>query len=484
MLHEQLKRSIAENLKKTFANISHKEFLEKDKKSIALENFPDENISISLDGFFYESKIVSSLLKTSSLKDIFSRGSLWNLVSDIAKKIYEKRKISSADLKDKTLMDFIKEDDIYEEIDKFEAILFDKKNIKNWKILLPLSGVVLKDINEVDIGDCNIFILDEEKHKKFANKKKEINYGVSFFWGISPSFETGGTYLETSSFGYHGTSFERSKVVEDAEEKIRKCYSILKIIIKLFKLKSKSWFPVVRPNYWRYIYEEGNERKGTYRCLDEQIVIGEGTYTITRDQIEKLKKNYPFETFNKLLVNKSPNQIEQRILRALEWFSSGFDEKNESHQYIQFCVALESLLGKKDPFSHLTIELAERVAFLWTRNMNKRIRIKSDFKKNVFSLRGKILHGGYSLRSEDFDCLNKLERAVVISMIQILRNVETIKNDNDLDSFFDQERFYPSSSLSPEMLKEMEDIISKRLEDIKKGKEDISKQLESIVSKK
>ncbi len=95
-------------------------------------------------------------------------------------------------------------------------------------------------------------------------------------------------------------------------------------------------------------------------------------------------------------------------------------------------------------------------------------------------MRGKILHGGYSLKSEDFDYLNKLENAVVISIIQILRQVEKIKNINDLDSFFDQERLYPS--LTPKELREIEDI-RKELKDISKKREDISKQLESIASK-
>ncbi|MFW9851818.1 MAG: hypothetical protein ACFFDS_02660 [Candidatus Thorarchaeota archaeon] len=482
IFNKELKNRIIENLKKVCANIAHKEFFERENKPIALENYPDKDLSITYEGFLCESEIADSLLKIASLKKIYSSSSLMSLVSDIIKRIYESKKILSDELKNKALLSFVQEEDITKELMQFEKNLIDKKNVKNWKILSPLFGIWPSDINELNIGNCRIFILDKERQEKFGKEKEDFAWSLPLFFGGSiPKIIAGNTYLETSAYGYHGGLFERSKIIEEAEINIRKCYFVLKIIIKLFQLKREIDFPFIHPNYWYYVFEDGKEKEGTYSHFEEELVIGKGSYKITKDQIEIFKNNYPFDKFNKLLLNKNPNQIEKRILRALEWFSTGFNEKNASHQFIHYCVALESLLGKKDLFTPLTVELAERVAFLFTRKINTRIRIKSDFRKNIFTLRGKLLHGGYSLSDIDLTHLRILERAVVISIVQILSKVDTIKNDDELAYFFDQERFYPS--LTPKELKEIEDV-KKDIDKISKNGENLRKQVDSISSKK
>lgn len=462
---EYVKKSLVENLKKICENVAHKEFFEREKKTSIVENLIAKDVSMSYVGFFYESEFVYSLLKISSINKIYSFDSLASIATNIIKNLYTKRKVNSTDLVDKVLLDFVPIEDIHEEIEQLEGFLLDNKNIKDWIMLSPLFGVGFQGKNELSIGACKIFILDDEKQKRFVEKEEKKDFDLSLILGSSPRFIKGNAYLETTAFGYHGGVFEKSKVVEEAEEKIKKCYSILKLIVKIFKLKRKGWLSFVHPNYWFYVYEEGNEKNGTYCNMDEELIIARGTYDITEDYMEKFINNYPYESINRLLINVNPNQIERRILRALEWFSSGFSEKNESHRYIQYCVALESLLGKQEPLSPLTVEIAERVAFLWTNDVNKRVSIKSDFRNKIFSLRGRILHSGHSIKDEELEYLSKLERAVVVSIVQILKQTKTIKNDNELSLFFDHERFFPRPS--PEYFKQLDEI-KKSLDSIQK----------------
>ena len=118
---------------------------------------------------------------------------------------------------------------------------------------------------------------------------------------------------------------------------------------------------------------------------------------------------------------------------------------------------MESLLGRKDVFTELSNEIAERTAILNSKNIYERIDIKKDIKKKLIITRGKILHSGLSLGNEGFDQLKNLEDYVVNSIIEVLKLQSTIKTEKDLTDFFEKEKFYPSPS--PEMSKELRKIL-------------------------
>jgi len=447
------KQLFKEYLDKILSDIAHNDYFDKNKKVIGLNDWIDKEISIGQSGFFYFLRLSEYLSKTRFVDKNYSNSSVSGILKNVIKQIHKKLKLSSKKLKEKVLSDYIEKDTLEKEIEKIESFLNANENIKKWTIIAPFYEIGLKGIDSINIGKCNVFIMDEERKKKFIDKENE--YSSFFPFSDKPAINEGSVYMETSSIGYHGGKFEASKVSNEAIKNFKDCQAAFKLIVRLFKIKSKYWLPWTNSYYWCYVYAENNEKSGSNIHIGDELIFSKETFDITKEHIEKFRKSYPFENINKLLINVNPSGIEKRILRALEWFSSGFSETNISHKFIQYCVSLDSLLGKKDIHTPVSIALAEKVAFLMTKNKTDRIKWRNYIKTKILGLRGKVLHSGHSLTTDDMDTLYTLESAVIFSIVQILRKIDTVKNDKDLDDYFDNERFFPSPS--PEMIKQLEE---------------------------
>lgn len=452
----EIKKQIKDLLYKILGNTAHKIYFEKNEKPTPFVDVVEKDITIGIPGLVSIDKLIQALLKIKEIKNNCSIPSLYFILTRVLNNIYENQKVSSEQLKEKVLLEFTEEDIIEKEIEDIEKILND--GIKKWNILSPLQSIQLKDINELFFGKCRIFVMDKVRKEKLQGTRPD-KFSLIPFLGEELTFFEGSVYIETTLTGYHGNRFETSKVVRETNENFSKCLAVLKIITRLFEIKGKPWLSFARPFYWIYLYEEGKESSGQTINAGETLHFSNENYTISKDHIEKFRASYPYENLNKLLLTKGVNEVERRILRALEWFNSGFSEENDSHKYIQYCIALESLLSYSDVFTVSSNEIAERVAFLWTKETSKRIMIKKDFKKNIFRIRARLLHGGFSLREEDYGYLKKLEKAIIISVIKITSEIDNLKTNEDLTKYFDWERFYPQPD--PEFLKELAETAKK-----------------------
>jgi len=108
----------------------------------------------------------------------------------------------------------------------------------------------------------------------------------------------------------------------------------------------------------------------------------------------------------KLITCSPDNKYSTTIKTAIEWAFDAASNENETIAFIQTCIGLEAILGDESDRESLTETLADRCAYLIGTNLEKRSKIKANFKK-LYNLRSKLVHGrSVRLKYEDKDYLD------------------------------------------------------------------------------
>jgi len=100
------------------------------------------------------------------------------------------------------------------------------------------------------------------------------------------------------------------------------------------------------------------------------------------------------------LLIESNEPESTRVKAAIEWCFDSTANENETLSFLQTCIGLESLLGDDESNGNLTEMLADRCAYLISKDIKGRSEIKENFK-NLYRVRSKLIHGVKATLEED-----------------------------------------------------------------------------------
>lgn len=163
---------------------------------------------------------------------------------------------------------------------------------------------------------------------------------------------------------------------------------------------------------------------------ERRFIIGEETSNVYSGGHSPLVKRLCFEDAEDFMVNdecgnmqlwrmydkKDKNEVETRIINAVNWIGMAIAEKNNSIAFTQAVFAIESLLQRQtkgEIFNKsIVASIAEDIAFLIGRDFEERKKYEKEFK-DIYGIRSKIAHG----KSSEITAYQVLD---VINMAKLL----------------------------------------------------------------
>lgn len=122
------------------------------------------------------------------------------------------------------------------------------------------------------------------------------------------------------------------------------------------------------------------------------------------------------------LITKKKNEIERRILTAVEWIGKGLNEKDKQKALIQFVFAVESLLQTDEKSfisASIVSQLSDWVAFILCNSVNDRRRIANVFKE-IYRLRSAVAHGAdKSISDSHVTNAEHIARSLIITFLTL-----------------------------------------------------------------
>lgn len=116
-------------------------------------------------------------------------------------------------------------------------------------------------------------------------------------------------------------------------------------------------------------------------------------------------------------------EIAQRVKRAVTWYGKAVDAGSSDEQFVSLAIALESLLiGNEGQGPYVTTgsigqTLGERVAFLLEDDFEGRHR-KVKETRDLYALRGAIVHRGEAVTPEQLAAMEKLVKEVILTFVR------------------------------------------------------------------
>lgn len=166
-------------------------------------------------------------------------------------------------------------------------------------------------------------------------------------------------------------------------------------------------------------------------------------FEITSENLA-LFKNAGLDTYSEILSkhNNERIEIDARIINSIIWISKAISDSSEYNQFIQYCIAIETLLGG-DMREGMTRILAERLAFLLTDEPNKRMEVYENAMK-IFNIRGQLVHEGRPDKENEFVkylpfVASYASQAIVLTTK--LRNKYSWGKFSDLADYFQELKF-------------------------------------------
>lgn len=164
---------------------------------------------------------------------------------------------------------------------------------------------------------------------------------------------------------------------------------------------------------------------------------------LTIDLGDKIEKCFSDSNiWNYAIENKMPEDINRRVLRAIEWISHGIAGENLDYKFVNLCVALEILLLPEERrVSAKGAHIALRQALVGKNNFANPSGIYAQYQR-----RNDIIHGGYLNITSSSDywhmltcCLSVLENIIRLSqkyptdetlrlLLNRVENEETLKD--------------------------------------------------------
>lgn len=113
------------------------------------------------------------------------------------------------------------------------------------------------------------------------------------------------------------------------------------------------------------------------------------------------------------------NEIQQRILKAVEWIGRAINESDKALSFLQYLFAIECLLQDQNDFitKSITAQICEYAAFIVGHDLESRKKIEQLFRK-LYGLRSKLAHGSpiNDIADEPYEAF-WLAKQIVINML-------------------------------------------------------------------
>jgi len=352
------------------------------------------------------------------------------------------------------------------EIDNLFASLVSE--IKEYQFVMPIYN--LKIHKSFKIGDVKFKIFSEYQVKKWVRLFRDIirdnpNYSDKQKKKIIDSIrENNIEPLKNNVCAETIVKARKERASEIAKSKIAQAVDI----IKLYCL-------VERGSYGNNIGLKGETLSSTIRSiLNRSISDGTLRPTLERvgpifplnidDKLLKMMRDGGLRKINEILLKNKKTWIEQKILRAIYWYSRIFDtpakriDKSKilirreiskeieeeiteygclSERLLKAMIALESLLIiGNEPVQN---NIAERLAYILGTNYNDRRRIKK-FIKDMYKLRSNVVHRGFTYISiAELSQLISLVRYAIINLI-IKKDRLGLKTNQDFYEWFEKKK--------------------------------------------
>ena len=154
-------------------------------------------------------------------------------------------------------------------------------------------------------------------------------------------------------------------------------------------------------------------------------VLGVEPETFIHEAAFQYMKDNGFEEISQILSAENPSVFQQQIIRAIRWFAQGTNSDSKVDAFINYAVALETLLGKEAQDPHIkaagiTARLAERTAFLLGVSLDRdqRKQIARDISK-LYGERSKLVHGSSTdVSMKELSLLEEYVRHIIFVLVK------------------------------------------------------------------
>lgn len=188
---------------------------------------------------------------------------------------------------------------------------------------------------------------------------------------------------------------------------------------------------------------------------ESSIALSENSYGVSNEIKNRNISSIDFKNFfNELDSNtakrifeileyQNRNEIQERVLMAIDWIGKGLSEIDYSKGFIQLMFAIEALLNyqTKDIIQPSILDkISESIAFILEDNYEKRIEKVKEFKR-LYKLRSTIVHGkNKKINRQDFIDLLIIANGVVLAFLHE-PELEQVKTVADLKGWIEKRKF-------------------------------------------
>lgn len=167
--------------------------------------------------------------------------------------------------------------------------------------------------------------------------------------------------------------------------------------------------------------------------LKEGKIIYSKYFDAEKDKIPEKNLRKEFGIISTII--NSDDQYAERIKAASLWYFEGYCADNDTFKFMNYTIALESLLGEKNKENvPLTEALSGKCGFWLGKSLKEKEEIKKYFKDTLYKTRSKIVHTGKTiLNKEDNEILKKLEEMTkqLINEAIVTYNPDTHNTDTE-----------------------------------------------------
>ncbi|MBE7549350.1 MAG: hypothetical protein HS127_20230 [Planctomycetia bacterium] len=312
---------------------------------------------------------------------------------------------------------------------------------KEWIVLVPLSGLVMK-LNSVQLGKVTIYTITKEKAEKFFVNidviVKSMKYTEEEKQQIIQSLREYSKNTQNNICAEFRVIAEPDRALERAEEETLRVLDIIRYSI-----------PSLYHDDQRVKVSLMGEITTIVKCspmissdsksftLNNQVIGPLIPFELSDNSMKQMEKIGAIKLLAILTKPKEQvSEFERILLRSVHWYSSSLTQYEIENQFLNLITCLETFLTPRDG-NPIGTAIAEGVVILITTGVENRIALKKEIQK-LYGLRSAVSHGGKKeILESDVKELNKIVRRLIMNMI---RRIDEFKSQKELLSWIEEQK--------------------------------------------